>query len=292
VHFLGIEIERCPAPDRRPVELLAVGRGPEPGILAGRRQIFALERLEERGVRGIDDIADDLADLFAVGLVGDLDHGRHDRRLDRDLQHALDLRDRPFGHDPRRRSTRRHAVAQDLGVCFHERRVCVQTSDEPIEPRRRVDALELRQPRKELLWAAHLIDDPQLVQRLVVLLDIQLGDDAENVAGDPFFGREAFGRDRCRLGGRSLHELASPGATFGSRILEPVVVALVTVERGGRRVELENGFPEALREVIDRRKRGLVDARRRPILDLQGWSPVGRDSEAESVRMVDAVRLA
>ena len=56
---------------------------------------------------------------------------------------------------------------------------------------------------------------------------------------------------------RPLHERPGAGATGGRRVLEPVRVALVAVERGGRRVELEDGFPEAVREVVDGRRRGI-----------------------------------
>ena len=53
----------------------------------------------------------------------------------------------------------------------------VQAGDERLEPLGRVDRLELGQLRQELLRAAHLVDDPELVQVLVVLLDVQVGDD-------------------------------------------------------------------------------------------------------------------
>ena len=191
VDLLGIEVERRPAADRGPVELLAVRRGPEAGLLAGRREVVAPERLEEGLVGRIDDVADDVADPLAVGLGCDLDHRGHDRRLDRDLEHPLDLGDRPLGHDPRRGQPGGEPVAQELGVGGHERRVGVQPGDERLEPLGRVGRLELGQLREELLRTAHLVDDPQLVEGLVVLLDLELRDDLEHVAGDPVLGGNA-----------------------------------------------------------------------------------------------------
>ena len=206
VDLLRVEVEGRPAADRGPVERLAVRRRPDAGLLAGRREVVAAERVEEALVRGIDDVADHVADAFAVGLRGDLDHRRHDRRLDRDLEHPLDLGDGPFGHDPRRRQPGGHAVAQELGVGRHERRVGVQAGDERVEPLGRVGRLELGELRQQLLRAAHLVDDLQLVQVLVVLLDLELRDDLEHVPRDPVLGRQARGVDRARVGGRPFHE--------------------------------------------------------------------------------------
>src|SRR6185295_2804493 len=107
--------------------------------------------------------------------------------------------------------------------------------------------------REELLWTAHLVDDPQLVQGLIVLLDLELRDDLEHVAGDPVLGGNAVGVDRGRLGGGPLHERSSTRATLGAWILESIGVAVVAIERGGRRVELEDRLPEAVGEVVDGR---------------------------------------
>ena len=111
--------------------------------------------------------------------------------VDRDREHPLDLGDRSLGHDPRRGQAGVHAVAQDLRVGRHERRIRVQAGDERLEPLGRVGRLELGQLRQQLLRPAHLVDDLELVEALVVLLDLQLGDDQQHVAGDPLLGRQA-----------------------------------------------------------------------------------------------------
>ena len=90
------------------------------------------------------------------------------------------------------------ALAQDVGVGRHERRVGVQPADERLEPLGRVGRLELGQLRQELLRPAHLVDDAELVEALVVLLDAQLADDLEHVAGDALLGRQPVDRDRAR----------------------------------------------------------------------------------------------
>ena len=173
VDLLGVEVERRPAPDRGAVELLAVRRRPDARVLAGRRQVVAPERVEEGEVGRVDDVANDVADALAVRVGGDPDHRRHDGRLDRDLEHPLDLGDRPLGHDPRRGQARRQPVAQDLRVGGHERRIGVEPGDERLESLGRVGRLELGQLRQELLRAAHLVDDAELVEGLVVLLDLR-----------------------------------------------------------------------------------------------------------------------
>ena len=203
VDLLRVEIEGRPAADRRPVELLAVGRRPEARLLARGREVVAAQCLQERAVGRVDHVPHDLADPFAVGLRRHLDHRRHDRRLDRDGEHPLDLGDRPLGHDARRGQARCQSVAQDLGVGGHERRVGVEPGDERIEPLGGVRRLELGQLRQELLRPAHLVDDAELVERLVVLLDLEVGDDPEHVARDPVLGRQTVGRDRGRRPPRS-----------------------------------------------------------------------------------------
>ena len=130
----------------------------------------------------------------------------------------------------------------------------VESSDERLEPLGRVGRLELGQLRKELLRAAHLVDDAELVEGLVVLLDLELGDDLEHVAGDPVLGRQAVGLDRGRLGGGALHQRPSASPTLGSRVLETVGISVVAIERRGRRIELEDRLPETIGEVVDRRR--------------------------------------
>ena len=144
-----------------------------PGSSRLARQVLAAERVEEGLVGGVDDVADDLADPLAVRLGRDLDHRGDDRLVDRDGQHPLDLGDGPLGDDPRGRQARGHAVAEELGVRGHERGVGVQPRDERLEPLGRVGRLELGQLGQQLLGAAHLVDDPQLLEVLVVLLEVE-----------------------------------------------------------------------------------------------------------------------
>jgi hypothetical protein len=65
----------------------------------------------------------------------------------------------------------------------------VQSRDERLEALGRVDRLEGGELRHQLLWSAHLVDNAELVETLVVLLDRQLTDDLEHVAGDPLLSR-------------------------------------------------------------------------------------------------------
>ena len=246
VDLARVHLEGRPAPDRRPVDRLAVGRRPDAGLLATGVPVLATQRLEEGRVGGIDDVADDLADALAVGVGRALHAGRDDRLVDRDLEHALDLGDRPLGHDRRRRQPGAERLAQDVGVGGHERGIGVQPRDERLEPLGRVDRLELRQLGQQLLGTAHLVDDAELVQALVVLLDPQLADHLEHVAGDALLRREPVDRDGRRLGRRARHQLADLRATGRRRVLEPVGVPFVAVERGGRRIELEDALPEAV----------------------------------------------
>ncbi len=74
-------------------------------------------------------------------------------------------------------------------------RVGMQPGDERLEAFGCVGRLELGQLGEQLLRAAHLVDDAELVEREVVLLDLELGDDLEHVAGDPVLGRQTR---RCR----------------------------------------------------------------------------------------------
>ena len=64
-----------------------------------------------------------------------------------------------------------------LGVGGHVRRIGVQPGDERLEPLGRVGRLELGQLGEQLLRTAHLVDDPQLLEALLVLLEVEGGDD-------------------------------------------------------------------------------------------------------------------
>jgi hypothetical protein len=130
----------------------------------------------------------------------------------------------------------------------------VEPGDERVEPLRGVDRLERRQLGQQLLRAAHLVDDAQLVEPLVVLLDAEVADDLQHVPRDPLLGRQTLDRDRPRLGGGPLHQVACPRTPHRRGVLEPVGVARVTVERRGRRVELEDAFPETVGEVVHGRR--------------------------------------
>ena len=50
--LLGVELERRPAPDRGPVDGVAVGRRPDARLLAAGEPVLAAERVEEGLVRG------------------------------------------------------------------------------------------------------------------------------------------------------------------------------------------------------------------------------------------------
>ncbi len=125
VDLLRVHLEGRPAADRRAVDRVAVGRGPDAGLLAARVPIFAAEHLEVRRVRRIDDVPDDLADALALLVGGTLDAVRDDRGLDRDRQHPLDLRDDPLRDDRWGGQPALERLAQDVGVRSHERRIGV-----------------------------------------------------------------------------------------------------------------------------------------------------------------------
>ena len=249
--FLGVELERGPRADRGPVQRLAVGRRPQAGLLAGQRQVFVAQDLEEGGVRRVGHIPDRVTDALPIGVRGNLDHRRHDGALDRHLEHAFDLGDRALGDDPRSRQPRRHAVAQDPGVRGHVVAVGMDPGEEGIEPGRGVGGLERGELRQCLLRTAHLVHDAQLVDVLVVLLDPELGHHAKHVAGDPLLGRQVSGRDCVNLGQRLLHEPARRRAALRAGIVQAVGVAFVAVHGRGDRIELEDRFPEAIRQRVD-----------------------------------------
>ncbi len=259
-----VQVERGPTPDGGPVQLGAAGSRPQSWVRTGRGEVRTRQGFEERDVSRTDDIADDLPDPLPVLLRRDLDHRWHDRLLRRERQHPLDLGDRALSHDPWSRQTGCHPVVEDLDVRLDVRGVRVEAGDERIEALRRIGRLELGQLGQQLLGTTHLVDHAQLMGRLVVRLDAQAGDDLEDVQGDPGFGRKARRVDRVGLGDRSLHERAGHGPASGTRVLEPVVIARVAVDRRRGRVKLEDRLPERSGE--------LVDLGRRWIGSSQSWT--------------------
>ena len=241
-----LHIERGPAADRGPVDLLPVGCRPDARLLAAGVAVLATQCVEESGIGREDDIAHDLADPLAVPIGGAPNARRDDGVRDRDGEHPLHLRDGPLGHDRWRRQSAAQPLAQDGHIGLHERRIRVEPGDERLEPLGRVDRLERGHLWQQLLRPAHLVDDAELVQTLVILLDGEFADDLQHVARDALLGGQAIERDRGGLAGRTLHQLARPGAAVGRGILESIGVARVTVERGGRRVELQDALPETI----------------------------------------------
>ena len=129
--------------------------------------------------------------------------------VDRGGEHPLQLRDRPLGDDPRRGQPAGERLAEELAVVGHVLRVGVEAGEEQLQPLRRVGLLELAELRQERLRAAHLVDDLERVDPLVVLDDEDLADHPEHVARDPVLDRQALVRDRAR---RVAHVLGEPAA--------------------------------------------------------------------------------
>ena len=199
VDLRRIQVERRPAQDLGPVQLVAVGRRPDPVLLARRGQVLAPERLEERLVGGVDLVPDDGADGLPILVARHGDERRHDGLVDRRRQHPLQLGDRPLGDDPGRGEAAGHRLAQQLAVVGHVLRVGAQAGKEQLEALRRVRGLELAQLRQQGLGPAHLVDDLERVDPLVVLDHEDLADHPQDVARDPVLDAEAIVRDRARL---------------------------------------------------------------------------------------------
>ncbi len=251
--LLGVDVEGGPGQDLGPVEGVAVGRRPETRLLAAGGEVLAPEAFEEGGVGRDDHLPDEPLDPLPVGLRGDPGAGHDDRLPGGDLEDALQLLDGPGRHDPRRGQPRGHAVHQQLAVRRHEAVVGTETRLEALESLGRVGRLEHRDLGEERLRAGHLVDDPEQVGPLVLLDDPELAHHPDHVEGDPVLERLLGGIDRGGLGEGRDHERPTAGPTLRARILEPVVVALVAVHRGRRRVVLEDRLPEPIGEAIDRR---------------------------------------
>ena len=79
MNVLRLHVERRPRADLGPIERVAVRRGPQPGFLAGRREVVAAKDLEEGRIGRVDLVADHLANALTILLRGDLGHRRDDR---------------------------------------------------------------------------------------------------------------------------------------------------------------------------------------------------------------------
>ena len=253
MNVLRLHVERRPGADLGPVEHFAVRRGPQPGLLAGRREVVAAEDFEESRISRVDLVTDHVADALAILLRGDLCHRRNDRLRDRDREQPIELLDRPLGDDPRGGEAGGKALAQDVGVGGHVGRVGPQPRDEFLQALRRVGRLELADLRQERLRSTDLVDDSQAMSPLIVLLDAEIGDDDQHVAGDPILDRQAGRRDRLGLRLRCLHQPPGLRSAGRARILETIGVALVAVDGRGRRIELQDPLPEPVGQGVDRR---------------------------------------
>ena len=173
VDLLGVHLERRPAADRGAVDRVAVGRRPDAGLLAAGVAVLALQRLEERGIGRVDDVADDVADPLAIRLRARLDAARDDRAR---RSGSTSMRSswaivRSVTIDGAVRPLTER-LAQDVGVGGHERRVGVEPLDEcapaaracrPAGTRSAAGAAVCGPP----IWST----TRELVEALVVLLD-------------------------------------------------------------------------------------------------------------------------
>jgi Mg2+-importing ATPase len=246
-----LHVQRGPGADGVAIQREAVGRGDEPRLLAGRREVLAGQRLEEPAVGRVDDVAQDLAHQLAVRLGGDpCAHGDR-RRLDGDRQETVELVDGPLGDDPRRGPARRPPFVEHPDRRVDGRAVRPQPRQEGIEPRRRVGGLELGDLRDLELDALHVVHGTELVEAPVVTLDGDVGHDPEHVRRDPLLDREAIRGHLGDLASDALREGPHRRAALRSGVLEESVVPLVAVDRGGGRLEREEVLPEADGDLVD-----------------------------------------
>ncbi len=248
-----VELERGPRPDREPVQRVAVRGGPQAGILARRGPVRAPERVEvprERrpnvGLHGGGQAFP--AARVAVGQLGGCD----DRRLGRrDGEKSLGLGDRAVDGDARRGEPAGAPLGEQVHVGIHVRPIRLEPRHQPVEPVRRVRALELDHLGEERLGSAHLVDRGQQVRPGVRLLQPEMADHVDHVARDALLHREAVGGDRLDLRDRALPERPGGGASGWARIVEEVRIALIPVDRGRRRRLAEEPLPEAVGEGVD-----------------------------------------
>ncbi len=246
-----VGFERRPPEDLGPVERVAVGRGPDAVLRAGCGEVLAAKGVQERRVGGIDLVPDDGANRLAILVPCHLHEGRHDRILDRRREHSLDLGDRALGDDPGRRQAAGQRLTQQLPVVGHVLRVRVEAGEEQLQPLRRVGRLELAELGQQRLRAAHLVDDLERVDPLVIEDDEDLADHAQDVARDPVLDIEALVRDRGCGVAHVLGEAASVGAADRARVRQAIVEARVAIDRRADRVERLEALPEAVGELVD-----------------------------------------
>ena len=217
VDLRRVEVEARPGPDRHPVQGGAVGRGPQAGLLARRRQVGAAERLDVAGQRRVDHVAHHRrhARPARVVAVGQARPG-HDRRLvGGSREQTLGLRDRPLGHDPGGGHAGRPGLREQVEMGVDERPERGEPRQQLLQPVRRVRRLELDAAGQERLRPVDLVDEAHQVHPQVVGLIPELRDDAQHVVGDPLLHRQAVDRDRCQLRERRVAERPGRRAADG-----------------------------------------------------------------------------
>ena len=242
----GLHVERRPAPDRVAVQRVAVGRPRRGRAAPASPRGRARERVEEPAVRRVDDLAHDVADALAVGVARHLRH-RRDDRLARSgspasarscsIVRSATIR---AAVRPERRPSAMMSMWASMYAPY------ARMPRQPgVEALGRVGGLELRQLGEQRLRAVDLVDGEHLVEREVVGLDRRLGDDLEDVAGDPVLVGRPSGGTRRGLAPHPLHQPPRLGAALGPGVVEPVVVALVAVDRRRRRRQARGRPPSS-----------------------------------------------
>ena len=260
----GIQVQRRPGSNLGPVQLLAVGRRPEPRLLARGLAVRAPEGLQERLVGRPYGPADG-GDQPVPVRGRRRRHGDCDRRLFvRNGEQPLQLADDPLGHDPGRGQPARQTFPGEFGDGRHVARVVVDARQEAVETLGRVGPLEGRQQRHHRLRPLHLVDRLEPVDALILLLQLGPADDRQDVERDRLLDREARAAVRSgnRAGGdlrfdrvgrveRLAEEPPRPVPPLRARVVEAIVVLIVAQHRRRDRRQLEQAVPEPFGQLVD-----------------------------------------
>src|SRR5207245_11534811 len=80
-----------------------------------------------------------------------------------------------------------------------------------------------------------------------------------------------FGWDLLGCHGGACHPWARLGSARGARILQSIVVAVVAVDGRRRWIQIEDRFPEAIRELVYGVRRSRIMGHRDLLVAGRGW---------------------
>ena len=243
-----VDLDSRPLVHCTPVHVRATRQSAKTGLSASLRQ-EGLDHVAEAREGGPDGGIDDGSDPFAVGCLRDRRSGDKNRAGGGFFEQAIKLVGHSLRDDPAGQQPEPAGLVDLIDMRVDIARVCGQAGEPPVEPLGRVRPLRLgKHHEKHLRAVIHVIDRQQPPPFARDRLELDEAEESEHIPGHGILGvavnpGDGTSAKLVKLGERRARKLGSGGTSSGGRILNTLVVPLVTDCRGEEGSQGKKFFP-------------------------------------------------